>query len=265
MKLYFSRNLNPRLAVAAARFLELPIEFEFASPFSPGEREKFLKLNPNLSVPILVEGERTLWEADAIACRLSQLADSDFWPVGDSLPDLVRWISWGYWNFVRACDRVHFERVTKQRYRLGPVRQDVVELGLSEFASSAAILEEHLGASDWLVGSARHLRRFPCRLCPPVRGPRRPAGSRIFRASKPECAADGYPSLAGSVRGAGRARTAASPDGRGVGRLATSPSPRRRRSSFCSAIRLRRSREQQALPRCARAATTRMRKKRRNS
>ena len=72
--------------------------------------------------------------------------------MGDSLPDLVRWISWGYWNFVRACDRVHFERVTKQRYRLGPVRQDLVESGLKEFASSAAILDERFGAADWLVG-----------------------------------------------------------------------------------------------------------------
>jgi glutathione S-transferase len=151
-KLYFSRNLNPRLAVATARFLKSPVEFEFASPFSPGQRERFLKLNPNLSVPILMEGDKTLWEADAIACRLSQLANSDFWPMGDSLPDVVRWISWGYWNFVRACDRVHFERVTKQRYGIGPVRQDLVESGLKEFASSAAILEQHLGAADWLVG-----------------------------------------------------------------------------------------------------------------
>ena len=43
-KLYFSRNLNPRLAVATARFLKSPVEFEFASPFSPGQRERFLKL-----------------------------------------------------------------------------------------------------------------------------------------------------------------------------------------------------------------------------
>ena len=86
MKLYFSRNYNPRLAVAAARFLKSPVEFEFASPFSPEQSEKFLKLNPNQSVPILVEGEKTLWEADAIACRLSQLTKSDFWPMDDSLP-----------------------------------------------------------------------------------------------------------------------------------------------------------------------------------
>jgi glutathione S-transferase len=153
MKLYFSRNYNPRLAVAVARYLNSPVEFEFASPFSPGEREKFLKLNPNLSVPILVDGDESLWEADAIACRLAQLAGSDFWPTGDAMPDLIRWISWGYWNFVRACDRVHFERVTKQRYDLGPVSRDVVDAGLREFASSAAILEQHLAGSDWLVGS----------------------------------------------------------------------------------------------------------------
>jgi glutathione S-transferase len=151
-KLYFSRNYNPRLAVAVARYLKSPVEFEFASPFSSGQQEKFRALNPNLSVPILVEGDKTLWEADAIACRLSQLADSDFWPMGDSLPELVRWISWGYWNFVRACDRVHFERVTKQRYGIGPVSQDTVESGLEEFASSAAILEQRLDTADWLVG-----------------------------------------------------------------------------------------------------------------
>jgi glutathione S-transferase len=153
MILYFSRNYNPRLAVAAARFLKSPVEFEFASPFSPEQSEKFLKLNPNQSVPILVENDKTFWEADAIACRLSQLANSDFWPMDDSLPDVIRWISWGYWNFVRACDQIHFERVTKQRYGIGPVREGLVQSGLNEFASSAAILEQHLAAADWLVGN----------------------------------------------------------------------------------------------------------------
>ena len=43
--------------------------------------------------------------------------------------------------------------MTKQRYGLGPVRQDVVDAGLKEFATSAAILEKHLSAADWLVGS----------------------------------------------------------------------------------------------------------------
>jgi glutathione S-transferase len=151
MKLYFSRNYNPRLAVAAARYLKSPVQFEFAAPFAPGQREKFIKLNPNQSIPILVEGHKTIWEADAIACRLSQLAKSDFSPMGDSLPDMIHWLSWGYWNFVRACDRVHFERVTKRRYGLGPIREELVDGGLREFATSAAILERHLSAADWLI------------------------------------------------------------------------------------------------------------------
>ena len=214
-KLYFSRNYNPRLAVAVARFLNAPVDFEFASPFSPGQRDKFIRLNPNLSVPILVEGEKTLWEADAIACRLSQLMKSDFWPMGDSLPEIIRWISWGYWNFVRACDQVHFERVTKQRYAIGPVRQEVVQSGLNEFASSAAILEQHLHAGDWLVGDRVTYADFR-RLCPAVCGPRGPAARRISACGSLACAADGYPRLARSVCRAGGARAAANPDRRRV-------------------------------------------------
>ncbi|MCC8392738.1 glutathione S-transferase family protein [Paraburkholderia sp. MMS20-SJTR3] len=154
MKLYFSRNYNPRLAVAVARYLNSPVEFEFASPFSPGERDKFIKLNPNLSLPILVDGDATLWEADAIACRLARLAGSPLWPTDDAQPDLIRWLSWGHCHFVRGCDHVHFERVTKQRYGLGPIRPEIVEAGLNEFASSAAILQQHLAQRDWLVGDA---------------------------------------------------------------------------------------------------------------
>lgn len=152
--LYFSRNYNPRLAVAVARFLEAPVDYQFAAPFAPDQQERFRRLNPNLSIPILVEGENTLWEADAIACRLSRMVDSDFWRSGDDLPDMIRWLSWAAWNFVRACDLVHFERVTKRRYDLGPTRQDVVDEGLAMFAAVAPILDAHLDGRPWLLGEA---------------------------------------------------------------------------------------------------------------
>lgn len=113
MKLFFSRNPNPRLALAVARHLGVRMEFEWAAPFAPGQAERFRPLNANLSLPILVESGRSLWEADAIACRLSRVARSDFWRAGDDEPDMIRWISWGKENFMRACDMVHFERGTK--------------------------------------------------------------------------------------------------------------------------------------------------------
>ena len=153
MKLFFSRNPNPRLAVAAARHLGAKIEFEFASPFAPGQSERFRPLNPNLSLPILVNSGRSLWEADAIACRLSRDVRSEFWRTGADEPELIRWLSWGKENFVRACDIVHFERGTKQRYELGPINQQLVEEGLGRFRTATAILEAELSGREWLLGS----------------------------------------------------------------------------------------------------------------
>ncbi len=150
--LYFSRNPNPRLAIAVARHLNAPVTYEFASPFAPGQAERYRPLNPLLRIPILSEeGREPLWEADAIACRLSQMTGSDFWRSGAELPDMIRWVSWARDNFMRACDMVHFERGTKQRYGIGPIDEALVTQGLVSFHESAQVLEGRLGGRDWLL------------------------------------------------------------------------------------------------------------------
>ena len=158
--LYFSRNPNPRLAVAVARHLAAPVSLEWAAPLAPGQAESFRHLNPSLRLPILAEAGGSLWEADAIACRLSQMTGSSFWRIGAELPDMIRWISWARDNFMRACDTVHFERGTKQRYRLGPVDETLVARGLAEFHQSAAILNTHLRRRDWLLASGLSFADF---------------------------------------------------------------------------------------------------------
>lgn len=151
--LYFSRNPNPRLAVATAKHLAAPVTYEWAAPLAPGEDVKFRPLNPSLRLPILAEAGGSLWEADAIACRLSQLVSSDFWRSGPELPDMIRWVSWSRDNFMHACDMVHFERGTKLRYGLGALDEATVKRGLDRFHESAAILDAHLGKQDWLLAS----------------------------------------------------------------------------------------------------------------
>lgn len=64
---------------------------------------------------------------------------------------MLQWLSWGKQNFVRACDMVQFEYVTKQRYGLGPVDRGEVAKGLALFAESAALLEGQLAARPWLL------------------------------------------------------------------------------------------------------------------
>ncbi len=154
MTLYFSRNPNPRLAVATARHLKAEVAFEFATPMAPGQAERYLKLNPNLTLPILTWPGGSLWEADAIACRLSRAVRSDFWRTGEDEPEMIRWLSWGKENFMRACDAVHFERGTKQRYRIGPIDEEKVKEGLRDFHQGAAILEAQLADRQWLVGTS---------------------------------------------------------------------------------------------------------------
>ncbi|HEV7317329.1 MAG TPA: glutathione S-transferase family protein [Ensifer sp.] len=152
MKLYFSRNPNPRLAVAVARFLEADVAFEYASPQSSSEAERFRPLNPNLLLPILERPGRALWEADAIACYLSRQVGSTFWRSDDDEPDMIRWISWGKENFVRACDMVHWERGTKLRYGIGPCDEHMVEEGIRDFHRAARLVEAELAERAWLLG-----------------------------------------------------------------------------------------------------------------
>lgn len=158
--LYFSRNPNPRLAVAVARHLDAPVRYEWAAPLAPGQAENFRHLNPSLRLPILAEEGGSLWEADAIACRLSQMTGSTFWRIGTELPDMIRWISWAHDNFMHACDIVHFERGTKLRYRLGPLDEALVVRGLAEFHEHAAILDAHLRRRDWLLASGLSFADF---------------------------------------------------------------------------------------------------------
>ena len=150
--LYYSRNPNPRLAVAVSRHLNAPVTLKWCAPFHPDHEDFFRKLTPARRIPILVENDHALWEADAIACRLSQMVGSDFWRGGAELPEMIRWISWRNENFVRACDIVHFERGTKLRYGLGPFDPLKHCEGLQMFAEAAAVLGTHLAGRDWILG-----------------------------------------------------------------------------------------------------------------
>ena len=157
--LHVSRNLNPRLAVAVARYLGAPIQIVFAAPLASAEaRARYRPLNPNLRLPILEFGDgTTLWETDAIACRLSRDTGSTFWRQDHDQPEMIRWLTWAHGHFFAACEKLHWEHVTKQRYGIGPVDEANVAEGLRDFAASAAILSDHLASRDWLVGDAPSL------------------------------------------------------------------------------------------------------------
>jgi len=153
MKLFYSHNLNPRVAVAAARYLCSPVEFVRASPRNPANEQAFRAVNPNTLVPVLVEDDRTLWETDAIVCRLSSIAQSDFWPTDDRAPELQMWISWGTHHFTKAASAFYWEFVVKPMIGDTSVDTQALDEAAGQLHRFAAVLEEVLSNRTWLVGN----------------------------------------------------------------------------------------------------------------
>jgi glutathione S-transferase len=151
LKLYYSTNLNPRVAVAVARHLNSPVEFIFASPRDPRNEDAFRPINPNALVPVLVEGGKSLWETDAIACRLSLIAGADFWAAGDALPETVKWLSWSKQHLTAAGDAYYFENIIKPKYLGLPPDPSVIEGATENFHRYAKVLDDILASRRWLV------------------------------------------------------------------------------------------------------------------
>ncbi len=152
MKLYYTPNLNPRVAVAVARHLKSPVEYIRCSPRHPDQIESFRAINPNALAPILVEPERTLWETDAIACRLSAIAGSDFWRTGDEAPEMIMWVSWSTHHLNSAASPLYFDRLIRPSFSDVGAAPAVLDEALSDFRTHAAVLDAQLEGRTWLVG-----------------------------------------------------------------------------------------------------------------
>ena len=106
MKLYTLPNSpNSRKVVAVMHHLGLRPDIACLD-FARGDlvEPAFLALNPNAMVPVLVDGDLTLWESNAINQYLVQKAGgSDLFPADPKVrADIARWQFWEQAHFNRA-------------------------------------------------------------------------------------------------------------------------------------------------------------------
>jgi len=151
LTLYFSRNLNPRVAVAAARFLDAPVDYVPASPRHPAHEAAFRAINPNGLVPVLVEDGGSLWEADAIALRLSRLTGSWFWPGDGREAEIQMWVSWSNLHLTRPGSSFYFHRLVRPQFSDEEPDADFMADEMSQFRQGAAVLDGYLAGREWLV------------------------------------------------------------------------------------------------------------------
>lgn len=154
MKLYYAETLAPRKACAVAGYLGMQIDYVFVD-LRKGEqtRPDYLAINPNGKVPSLVDGDRSLWEADAIICHLAQRAESGLWPGSVSQQiDVVRWLSWNSQHLYRHAGSLYFEYLIKPWVGLGEPDPLKVAEAQGFFRKHAGVLDQHLKGRKWLLG-----------------------------------------------------------------------------------------------------------------
>ncbi len=157
MKLYtLPGSPNSRKVVAVLNHLGMSAEI-VGLDFASGDTSSpdFLALNPNGMVPVLVDGNVTLWESNAINIYLVEKAGgSSLFPTDPKLrSDIVRWQFWELAHFNRAFGTLVFEGVVKPKFGMGPPREGLVDFCLQELGRYAPVLDSRLEGRDTLVGA----------------------------------------------------------------------------------------------------------------
>lgn len=161
MKLYYSDTLSPRKACAVARYVNAPVDFVYVN-LGRGEHvtKEFDAINPNRKVPVLTDGDYTLWEANAIMCYLARKTGSALWPDDARQVEIIRWMSWDADHFTKCAGTLYFEYLIKARFGIGDADPVVVKDALADFRKFAGVLNAHLSGRRYLVGESLTIADF---------------------------------------------------------------------------------------------------------
>jgi glutathione S-transferase len=158
MKLYVNpmspnvRRVRLTAAVLGLRLEEERIDFTKGAHKSP----EYLALNPNGAVPTLVDGDFVLTESRAIMQYLASKApESGLLPRDEQArADVTRWQFWDAAHFSPQLGTLTFQKIIKPLMRLGEPDQPKVEEAIVNIRRFGAVLDQHLGGKQYLVGNA---------------------------------------------------------------------------------------------------------------
>jgi glutathione S-transferase len=156
MKLYqYPLSPNCQKVVALAHEVGIALETVTVDIFKGETRTAALMAkNPNGHVPILEDGDFTLWESSSMLGYIAAKADrTDLAPAAPrERADVDRWLAWHSAHFGPAVRKVAFERVAKKIGGLGEPDESIVQKGIAEFAVVAKVLDQALAGREYLCG-----------------------------------------------------------------------------------------------------------------
>lgn len=164
MKLYYFPSPNPQKVRFA--LLEMGLECEIVSlDLSKGEHRKpeFLAVNPNGRLPVLTDGDLTLWESHAILAYLGDKAGK-LWPTSAAgRADALRWLFFLSEHLSPPATDLAFNRRGARLLGLTP-DEDAIARGEKALPKVIGILEGQLAKGKWLLGEDFSL--VDCAYCP---------------------------------------------------------------------------------------------------
>src|SRR5215831_19513903 len=153
MKLYHFPSPNPQKVHFA--LLELGLECEIVPvDLLKGEQRapEYLGINPNGHVPVLTDGNLTLWESHAILAYLGEKTGK-LWPASAAgRADAFRWLFFLSGHISPPATDLAFNRIAVKVLGL-PGDEAAIARGEKALPAVISILEGQLAKGKWLLGN----------------------------------------------------------------------------------------------------------------
>lgn len=157
MKIYADPiTVNCRKVLAGLDLLGAPFELHHVDYFKGEQKaEPYASINPNLSIPAMVDGDLVLWESNAI---LQYAADKVAHPTAyprdlHKRADVNRWLLWESSSWFPSCYVFLVENCVKPLLGGAP-DPAVLDAQAAQFHKLAGILNARLADSPWVAGDA---------------------------------------------------------------------------------------------------------------
>lgn len=158
MIIYWMKSQAPQRVLALVKHLGIKAELRELNLMA-GELKtaEYAALNPNMKVPTLVDGDKTLWESSAIMAYLcvkaNSKAGSDMWPnkTPEEQIEVMRWLAWSDSHWSPAVGAFYFEHIIKPTFGIGPQDTELLKSKTAELVRFAKVLDAHLAEHDYIV------------------------------------------------------------------------------------------------------------------
>jgi glutathione S-transferase len=148
-------TVNCKKVLAGLQLIGAPYEVVHVDYFKGAQKEEpYISLNPNASVPAMVDGDFELWESNAILqYAADKIGNERAYPKDlRTRADINRWLLWESSSWFPSCYVFLVENCVKPL--LGGVPDPaVLEAQLAQFHKLAGILDKRLASSKWVSGN----------------------------------------------------------------------------------------------------------------